>query len=710
MIRLSMVRTSFAALALVSATSLTAAPPPAPVEPVTDDYYGTRITDPYRWMESGKDPRWMPWLKAQANATRATFDSVPGRAQFLKDAEALSGAVTTVQKVVQAGPHRFVQRRDAGAQDSVLYVQTEKAAERVLVDPAKVAGGNQVIDWWQASPNGRYVAVGLSKRGSEASILHVIEAATGTLLPDRIPNTDFGIFGWLPDESGFSYLTFVGEKGTPSYYVNNSARFHRLGSTAANTVLVDRVAPPVPLRADQFNGVFLSPSSATALLGVWDGRPERAVYRADRAEALAGKASWTKVADFDDLIVDVALSGDALWLVSRKEDSNGRLLLTSARAPNLASARKIDIPGNPVIETVVATKSGAILQTLEAGKSGLWRIGSDGTAKRVALPVAGTVRWIQPDINSDAGFVSLGGWFAPAQAYRLEGDRLVDLGLVKPPAALDPSKYEARELMATARDGTRIPYTVLARKGLAANGRNPLIIEAYGSYGISMTPAYRSQMIPFLDRGGVYVEASVRGGGEFGRKWHYAGKAETKANTWRDAIDVAEELVRTKLTSPQHMTILGTSAGGVMVGQAVNERPDLFSGAIANVGFMNPIRYVSEQNFADIQEWGGPIADAKTFKIMYDLDPYEHVKPGTRYPATLVVSGINDPRAATFHGAKYAAKMAASTTSGEPVLLRIDFDAGHGIGSTRTQLDQVWTDIFSFALWQAGRAEFTPKP
>ncbi|MEG8048310.1 prolyl oligopeptidase family serine peptidase [Sphingomonas aerolata] len=146
-----------------------------------------------------------------------------------------------------------------------------------------------------------------------------------------------------------------------------------------------------------------------------------------------------------------------------------------------------------------------------------------------------------------------------------------------------------------------------------------------------------------------------------------------------------------------------------MVGQAVNERPDLFNGAIANVGFMNPIRYVSEQNFADIQEWGGPITDAKSFKTMFDLDPYEHIRPGVRYPATLVVSGINDPRAATFHGAKYAAKLAAATTSGEPVLLRIDFDAGHGAGSTRTQNEDLWTDIYSFALWRGGLADFQPK-
>ncbi|PSJ37914.1 prolyl oligopeptidase family serine peptidase [Allosphingosinicella deserti] len=708
MIRSSIVRTGLSALAIICTAPAVAAPPPAPIEPVTDDYYGTKVTDEYRWMESGKDPRWMPWLKAQADASRTTFGSIPGRAQFLRDAEALSGAVTAVQKIVQAGDHRLVQRRNAGAQDSLLYVQTGKEAERVLIDPAKIAGGDQVIDWWQASPNGRYVAVGLSKRGSEASILHVVETATGRLLPDRISNTDFGIFGWLPDESGFSYLAFVGEKGTPSYYVNNAARLHKLGQTGADKVLVDRAAPPVPLRADQFQGVFVKPGSDTALLGVWDGRSERAVYRADLSGVVAGKPSWTRVADFDDLVVDLSWAGDALWLVSRKEDSNGRLLLTSAKSPNLASARAIAIPGNPVIETISANNSSVLVQTLEGGQSALWRVGRDGRTQRLPLPVSGTIRWIEADPSSEAAFISLGGWFAPATPYRLDGARLTDLGLVKPPAALDPAKYEARTLTATARDGTSIPYTVLARKGIEANGRNPLIIEAYGSYGYSLTPSYRSQMIPFLDRGGVYVGANVRGGGEFGRKWHYSGKAENKANTWRDAIDVAETLVKTGLTSPAKMTILGTSAGGVMVGQAVNERPELFSGAVANVGFMNPIRYVSEQNFADIQEWGGPIADAKSFKIMYDMDPYQHVKTGTRYPATLVVSGINDPRAATFHGAKYAARMAAATTSGEPVLLRIDFDAGHGVGSTRSQLDEVWTDIFSFALWQGGHAEFAP--
>lgn len=684
--------------------------PMAPVEPVTDDYYGTKVVDPYRWMESGEDPRWMPWLRAQASEARRQFDALPERARFLADAQALSGEVVLVQKVLAVGGVQFTQRRDPGREDPLLYVRRGEGVERVLLDAAKIAGGDQVLDWWYPSPDGKLVAVGLSKRGTEASVAHVLEVATGRLLGDRIPNADFGVY-WLPDNSGFTYIAMVGERGKPSYFVNNEARLHLIGAKGNDLLLISRLSPPVPLKPDQFNFVATSDGSDAALLGVRDGRSESALYSGDLSAVLRGEARWTRISDFDDLIVDQSWSGDRLWLLSRKDNSNGSLLLTSARSPSLTSARRFALPGKPVIEQILATRSGVLVKTLEAGASALWRVDGSGRAQPIALPFAGTIRWIENDPKSDAAFFSFTGWFAPAKVFELTASNAVrDLEMVTPPPALDVSKYESRSSTAVARDGTRIPYTVVARKGLPHDGRNPLLIEAYGSYGFSATPSYRSALIPFLDRGGVYVLANVRGGGEFGRAWHYAGKAETKANTWRDAIDVAETLVKIKLTSPEHMTILGTSAGGVMVGQAVNERPDLFSGAIANVGFMNPIRYVSEQNFADIQEWGGPIKDAGSFRTMFNLDPYNHIKDGARYPATLVVSGINDPRAATFHGAKYAARIAAATAGDEPVLLRIDFDAGHGLASSsRTQADQLWTDIYSFALWQGGVKTFQPR-
>lgn len=687
----------------------TDAPPVAPMEPVTDDYHGSLVVDPYRWMESGKDARWLPWLQGQAAHTDRVMARLPGRAALLKGMQALSGEQTTYRTVRRVGANLFVQRRDPGAEDASLHVRAGRGQERLLLDPSTVLGTPQSLDWWHPSPDGRLVAVGLSKRGTEASVLHVVDVASGKLLPTRIPATDFGQVAWLPDASGFAYLRFVGEQGTPTYYLNNETRLHRLERPGPDQLLLPRDKPPVPLQPHEFATIEFPANSAVATLAIFDGRRESQLYVTDRAALLAGRARWQQVGGYDAQIESFGVRGDALWLLSTKGAPNGQLLLTSAKRPDLAAARVLAVPGKPVIETVAVTRSGVLVGTIEGSENGLWQVTAEAAARRVALPFAGAARVMSTVPGSDEAYIGLTGWLQPSAVYHLDAaGRLRPTGMSSQPAGYDPARYEVRRLTTVSADGTRIPYTVLSRKGQAAQGPGPLLLEAYGAYGAAMTPSFRTALVPLLDLGGRYVMAHVRGGGEFGRDWHFAGRGPTKANTWKDAIAVAEALVRDNETSPAQMSILGTSAGGVMVGQAVNTRPDLFTGAIANVGFMNPLRYVSEQNNSDIPEWGGPVTDAASFKTMFDLDPYQHIRPGTAYPATLVVSGLNDPRAATFHSAKYAARLAAATTSGEPVLLRIDFGAGHGMGSTRSQRDVMWADIYSFVLWQAGVPEFQP--
>lgn len=687
------------------------APPIAPVEPVTDDDHGTQVVDPYRWMESGKDPRWMPWLQAQAAHTDRVMARLPGRAALLQSIQALSGEQTSHRMVRRVGAHLFVHRRDPGAEDASLFVRTGQGRERRLLDPSTVLDTPQSLDWWHPSPNGRLVAVGLSKRGTEASVLHVVDVASGRLLPTRIPATDYGLVTWLPDSSGFAYLRFVGEHGTPTYYLNNETRLHRLGRPGSDRLLLPRDKPPVPLQPHEFAVIGFPAHSTIATLAISEGRRESQLYVTDRAALLAGRARWQQVGGYDAQIESFGVRGDALWLLSTRGAPNGRLLLTSPTRPDLATARVIAVPGQPVIDSLAVTRSGVLVSTIEGSQAGLWQLAAKRPARRVALPFPGAVRVVSTVDNSDEAYIGLTGWLQPTAVVHLDAaGRLRPTGMGSQPAGHDPARYEVRSGSATSADGTRIPYTLLSRQGRAAQGPGPLLLEAYGAYGVAAMPFFQTALMPFLDRGGRYVIAHVRGGGEFGRDWHFGGRGPTKANTWKDAIAVAEALVRDQATSPAQMSILGTSAGGVMVGQAVNARPDLFTGAIANVGFMNPLRYVAEQNNTDIPEWGGPVTDAASFKTMFDLDPYQHIRPGTAYPATLVVSGLNDPRAATFHSAKYAARLAAATTSGEPVLLRIDFGAGHGMGSTRTQLDAVWADIYSFVLWQAGVAEFQPAP
>lgn len=708
-------RSSLLILALIAgvafAQTTRLAPPAAPIDVVTDDYHGTTVDDPYRWMESGKDPRWLPWLKAQAAHTDAVLGALPGRAALLRDIQAMSGEVTAYRAVRRVGDTLFVERRDPGAEDTRLYVKSARAPERLLLDPATVLDTAQALDWWSISPNGKLMAVGLSERGTEASVLHVVDVATGKLRGTRIPATDFGRIAWLPDSSGFAYLRFVGEQGTPSYYLHNETRLHRLagqdGTGKGDKLLLPRDKPPMPLQPQEFAHVSFGPESGFALLSVNDGRRESQLFVTDRVALVRGKPRWIQVAGYDAQVESYGVRGDQLWILTTKDAPNGKLLVTSAKRPDLKTAKRVPIPGNPVIESMTLTRSGVLLTTVEGGQMGLWRASLNAPARRIDLPKAGSVNVLSTVRGTDEAYVTVGSWVNPPTVLLLNAsDSLLSTGMDTRPPGHDPSRYEVRALFATARDGTRIPYTVISRTGRRASGPGPLLLEAYGAYGYAYLPMFQSGLMPLLDRGASYVVAHVRGGGEFGRDWHYGGRGPTKANTWNDAIAVAEALVRDQETTPHQMTLLGTSAGGVMVGQAVNLRPDLFAAAVANVGFMNPIRYVSEQNNTDIPEWGGPITDAATFKTMFDLDPYHHITAGTAYPATLIVTGLNDPRAASFHSAKYAARLAASTSSGKPVLLRIDFGAGHGMGSTRTQRDALWADIYSFVLWRAGVPAF----
>ena len=696
--------------ALLPLATVLAQAPVAKVEPVTDDYYGTKVVDPYRWMESGKDPDWMPWLQTQAKHTQGVFAGMPGRAKLLADVAARSGELNGLGRAEQAGGRIFYDIRAAGEQDVKLMVREADGAARVLLDPTTLKGadGDQVIDSWDAAPDGRHVVVALSKRGTELSTLRVLETDAAKFQPVTIPHA--ASLSWTGDSNAFSYLKFVGEPGQPSYFVNNETRLHRLGGSGKDIALARRGSGGITATPQQFLMVFFYPNTASALAMVRDGRSEVALYRADAEAAMSGEAAWTQVADFDDVVVDGALDGDRLVLLSKKQASGGQLLQTSASTPDLAAARPIALPGRPVIEAVLASRGGLLVRTIDGAASALWRVAEDGTAERIKLPFDGLLTSMEGDAQSPEVLVGLTGWFSPLTVFRLDlqSGHMEDLGLA-PPLPFDTSGYTAERRQVAVRDGVQVPYTLLMKKGTKLDATTPVLLTAYGSYGIAMMPAFNSRGFALLDRGGVYVMANVRGGGEFGRDWHYAGKAEKKANTWRDAIDVAQQLVTDKVGSSKTITLLGTSAGGVMLGGAINERPDLFAGAIANVGFMNPIRYVSEQNYADIEEWGGPIADAKSFKTMYDLDPYQHIQPGAAYPPTLVISGLNDPRAATFHGAKYAARLAAAQDGKVPVLLRIDFDAGHGMGSSRSQMDEVFTDIAAFVLWQAGRAEFQPK-
>ena len=685
--------------------------PPAPlarIEVVHDTYFGETLSDPYRWMENSKDPAWLPYLKAQNDRTRAVLDALPTRRRLLKRIQQLSGDTVATSRVQRAGGLIFFAQRPLGADNYQLFVRQSygPGRDRVLIDPTQTGGakeGHVSLDWWRASPDGRYVVYGLSKNGSEDSILHVLAVADGSSLPERIANTEDANPHWLEDGSGFFYNQLTGAVGTPERYLDSQARFHRLGTHPdADPVLMKRgLVAGIEYDTIQSPYVITYPGSAHAVLLLSDVRPESRGFIAPLADAVAGRARWTAFAAFEDEVTDVELDGEDLYLLVNKGTPRGRLLKTSATAPSIATAAEVVPQGSDVIQNTVRARDGIYLRIMDGGINRLRRLRRDGGITDIALPFDGTIGAVYAVPNEDGALLSLGGWLTPTGIYAVDsGGRVADTGITPRPA-IDVRAYEVTRSFAAAKDGTKIPYTLIYRKGLKLDGRAPTWISAYGSYGsAAYTPAFAGRSLALIDAGAIVGYANVRGGGEYGREWHKAGQLANKPNTWRDLIAVCEELCAKQYTSPQHLAIGGRSAGGITVGRAMTERPDLFAAVIDGVGWSNPLRYVVEQNgYGEEPEWGA-ISDPAGYRALKSIDSYQAVQDRTAYPAVLLTTGVTDPRVAPFHVAKMTARLQAASNSGKPILLRVDYDAGHGIGSTRSQQDREAADTYAFLLWQ----------
>ncbi|HEX4387978.1 MAG TPA: prolyl oligopeptidase family serine peptidase [Steroidobacteraceae bacterium] len=689
--------------------------PPAPVARVAivkDSYFGETVSDPYRWMENDKDPEWLPFLKGQNAHARAVLERIPGRAALLKRIEQLSGDTALTRRVERAGGRLFFEQRPVGADNFRLFVQ-EGGVQRVLIDPTALstAGSHQSLDWWHASPDGSHLVYGLSKDGSEDSLLHVLTVADGKDLPERIPNTEAADPHWLDDGTGFFYTQLTGKVDTPERYLDAQARFHRLGTDAdSDPILMKRgLDPQVSYERIQAPKITTFRGARYAVLVLSDVRTELRLFIAPVADALAGKARWIPMAGFEDEVTDLAIEGDTVYFLANRDHPRGRVLKGSTGQPAVSAASEVIPQSALVIQEFALARDGLYLRMLDGGIGRLHRLGRDGQVKDAALPFDGTLGSLATNVTLDGALFSFTGWLEPADIWSVDSALHVAATQLTPKPAIDVSAYESKHLFATARDGTRIPYSIIYKKGLKLDGQTPAWISAYGSYGIvAYTPSFAGRNLALIDAGFIVGYASVRGGGEYGRDWHKAGQLANKPNTWRDLIDVCEELCKSQYTAPARLSIGGRSAGGITVGRALTERPELFAAVIDGVGWSNPLRYVAEQNgYGEEPEWGA-ISEESGYRALKSIDSYQAVKPGTAYPAVLLTTGVTDPRVAPFHVAKMAARLQAASTSHKPVLLRVDFDAGHGIGSTRAQQDREAADTYAFLLWQTGVKGYQP--
>ena len=708
---------------LVAASVALAQSPPAapPVRNVTDTYFGVAVPDPYRYMEDMKNAEVAAWMKAQADYANATFKRIPGRDELYNEIEKRGDAVAArVLSVQRVGDKVYYLKRLANENIPKLYVRDGYAGpERLLVDPELVKnddGTHSSIDYYQPSPDNRYVATGISPAGSEASVLRIVDVASGKPLADTIDRAQYAAPSWLPDgRLMYSRLQKLGpDSPITDKYQNQRVYVHTIGEDPDRDVALfgAGVSPRVKVDPTELVVATWAPGSRYVAALVINGvQRELRIHVAPVASLDGAKTPWTTVTTRDDDVNDFALAGDDLYLMSHKGTPRFKVLRTPLAKPSVATAQVVLPAGASVVTGIVAAGDAIYVRKMNAGMSELWRLPrATHKPERIALPYAGDIDSMSTDPRRRDIVFDFGGWTRSGAIYAYDpaNHKLIDTKL-QPQGPYDsPADLESREVLVKAADGTSVPLSLVYKKGIKLDGSNPTILYGYGAYGISMTPFYRPTYLPWFDRGGVLAVAHVRGGGEYGEDWYKGGYKATKPNTWRDAIACAEWLVANKWTSTDKLSIMGGSAGGIFVGRAITERPDLFGAAVGQVPVSDMMRAESSSNgVPNIPEFG-TVKTEEGFKALYAMSPYHWVKDGVKYPAVLLTTGINDPRVDAWEAAKMAARLQAASTSGKPVLLRIDYEAGHGFGTTKKQGYAERADTFAFLFREAGVKPFAP--
>jgi prolyl oligopeptidase len=712
-----------AGVVLASSTAWADSLPVFPARNVPETFFGTVVDDPYRDLENVKDPKVVGWMKAHATHARATLDALPGyqgmKARIVELDSSVAAVIGAVER--REGGHLFFTRRAADANTFKLYHRGPDGRETLLADPdswEKETGRPHALNYFSPSPDGRYVAYGISAAGSEDAAIHVIETATLKRASGPIERAQYPNISWHPDSRSFFYLRQQelkpGMPATDRYKDGRSWR-HTVGTEPTQDVAVAGPAlfPQVAVRPTDFAFVVAVPGSKHALQLVVAGvQREFALYTAPLETVGRPGTPWVRVCDFADEATSFAVRGDDVYLLTHRDSPRFSVIKTSLDAPDVKGAATVIAGSDQVVFEIAAARDGLYFESRDGAVKRLKRLAwSGGAPVEVTLPLEGAASIMSASPDLDGAVVSLTAWTRAREIYAVDAaGKATNTGL-QPLGRFDsPSDLVTAEVQVRSHDGALVPLSITHKRGLNLDGQNPTLLYGYGSYGITEEPSFRANRLAWLERGGVYAVANVRGSGVYGQDWYKAGYKATKPNTWKDFIACAEYLVAQRYTTSARLGILGGSAGGILVGRAMTERPDLFAAVVPAVGALDMVRMETTANgVPNIPEFG-TVKKEDEFRALLAMSSYHHVKSGTAYPAAMLPHGVNDPRVDVWHSSKMAARLLAATTSGKPVLLNLDYEAGHGVGSTKEQQQRNTADIYSFLFWQTGHPDFQPGP
>ena len=702
------------ALALIN---LPAAEPAlqTPKKPVSNDYHGTAVEDPYQWLEKDDEPDVKAWSNAQNQRTRQYLDGLPDRASIEKQlTEWYAKTSPSYFSLVSRPGILFGMKFQPPKQQPLLVTLTsadDLKSEKVVLDPNVLdTKGTTAIDWFVPSLDGKHVAISLSKGGSEDGTLHFYETASGKALPDTIAHVQYptagGSAAWNNDGTGIYYTRFPRKGERPETDLNfyQQIYFHKLGTPDTDdTYSIGKDFPRIAEIALQTSrdGRYILATVANG-----DGGDFAHYLLGPDGSALGG---WKQITQFSDQIKVARLGRDnALYLLSRARAPRGKILRLPLDTPELKNAVEIVQAGEAVIEQMVPTVDALFVGDLLGGPSQIRRFGLDGKGEAI-IPVpkiSDVQEMLALEDNSllfrDVSYTQPAAWFHCAQGKTEPVETA--LRTTSPVSFAD---IEVMREFATSTDGSRIPLNIIFRKGMKRDGQNPTLLYGYGGYGISMSPNFDFTRRLWFDRGGVYVVANIRGGGEFGEEWHKAGNLTKKQTVFDDFAAAAEYLIKEKYTRPEKLAIQGGSNGGLLMGAMITQHPNLVRAVVSAVGIYDMLRVELAPNGAfNVTEFG-TVKNPEQFKALYAYSPYHHVVDETKYPSILMMTGANDGRVAPYHSRKMTARLEEANKSDNPILLRTSSSAGHGIGTALSERIKQLADIYAFLFAQLEMGRMT---
>jgi prolyl oligopeptidase len=691
--------------ALLVPLSPTPGAPPTAKKPVTDDYAGVQVRDDYRWLENWNDPAVRSWSEAQNAHARAVLDGLPGFDAIRERVQQIATFQSpSYGSLVQRGRWIFALKTEPPRQQPFLVVlesPDRPESEKVVADPNAIdpKGGTE-IDFFVPSLDGRRVAVSLSQGGSEAGDVSVWDVESGRKLGDVVPRVNGGTAGgsvaWSADGAGFFYTRYphAGERPTVDLDFFQQVSFHRLGTAVSE----DRYAV----------GKEFPRIAETTLASSDDGRFVLAtVKNGDGGEAAqylrTPDGAWKRVAaDADDAAHGRFGPDGALYLLSHKDAPRGRILRLAPGSTDLAVAKLLVPEGEDAIEDFLVTSHRVWVADIAGGPSRLRCLASDGSlASHIPLLPLSSVSGMATS-GDDLLFENQSDLEPPAW-YRATPDGKVSKTSLARRAPVDFSDDEVVEESATSKDGTKIPMRILRPRNLRPDGDRPTLLHSYGGYALSERPVYQPMLKVWLEQGGVWADASIRGGADYGESWHRSGRLTVKQNVFDDFVACAQRLIDAKYTKPSRLAIEGWSNGGLLVGTAFTQHPELFGAVIAHVGIYDMLRYELSPNGAfNVTEFG-TVKNPAQFAALYAYSPYHHVTDGTAYPPILFMTGANDPRVDPLQSRKMTARLQAARPEGLFVL-RTSAGSGHGIGSSLDETTAQQTDVYAFLFDRLGIA------